>query len=97
MNESNDIVLRVEDLKTYFHGDEGEVRAVDGVTFTARRGRILAIVGESGCGKSVTAYSILRLIQEPGRRRRTRPRGASPASASDTVRAAIPGVDCTAP
>ncbi|MBT3292557.1 MAG: ABC transporter ATP-binding protein, partial [Victivallales bacterium] len=46
---------------------EGEVRAVDGVSLAIRRGRTTAVVGESGCGKSVTAYSILRLIQKPGR------------------------------
>jgi len=62
-----DVVLKVENLRTYFYIEEGEIRAVDGVSFSARRGRILAVVGESGCGKSVTAYSILRLIQRPGR------------------------------
>ena len=67
MSDGNDIVLSVKDLKTYFYLDEGEVRAVDGVTFSVPRGRTLAIVGESGCGKSVTAYSILRLVQKPGR------------------------------
>ena len=67
MDERPDIVLRLEDLKTYFQVDEGEIRAVDGVTLEVPRGRIVAIVGESGCGKSVTAYSILRLIQKPGR------------------------------
>ena len=67
MSQSPDIVLRLEDLKTYFQVDEGEIRAVDGVTLEVPRGRIVAIVGESGCGKSVTAYSILRLIQKPGR------------------------------
>jgi oligopeptide/dipeptide ABC transporter ATP-binding protein len=60
-------VLEVNDLKVYFDIEEGEVRAVDGVTFAVPRGKILALVGESGCGKSVTAYSILRLIQQPGR------------------------------
>jgi len=62
----SDMVLEVEELKTYFYTEEGEVRAVDGVTFSVRRGSILALVGESGCGKSVTAYSILKLIQRPG-------------------------------
>jgi oligopeptide/dipeptide ABC transporter ATP-binding protein len=64
---AEDVVLRVDDLRTYFSTEEGDLPAVDGVTFAMRRGRILAIVGESGCGKSVTAYSILRLIQKPGR------------------------------
>lgn len=63
----NDTVLNVENLKTYFRVEEGEVHAVDGVSFSVKRGSILAIVGESGCGKSVTAYSILRLIQKPGK------------------------------
>ncbi len=66
-NEKHEKVLQVEDLRVYFHTDEGEIRAVDGVSFEMRRGRITALVGESGCGKSVTSYSILRLIQPPGR------------------------------
>ncbi len=64
---ASDIVLEVQDLRVYFNTEEGEVRAVDGVSFVMRRGRITALVGESGCGKSVTAYSVLRLIQKPGR------------------------------
>jgi len=64
---SDDVILEVKDLKTYFYTEEGEIRAVDGVNFNLRRGKILAIVGESGCGKSVTSYSILRLIQKPGK------------------------------
>jgi len=67
MSDPDDIVLEVEDLRTYFETDDGTARAVDGVSFRARRGRVLALVGESGCGKSVTAYSVLRLVQEPGR------------------------------
>lgn len=67
MGTNNDLILQVEDLRTYFYLDEGEVRAVDGVSFSMERGKALAIVGESGCGKSVTAYSILRLIQRPGK------------------------------
>ncbi|MBE3098395.1 MAG: ABC transporter ATP-binding protein [Planctomycetes bacterium] len=67
MAGNGDILLEVRALRTSFFLDEGEVRAVDGATFSIRRGRILAIVGESGCGKSVTAYSVLRLIQPPGR------------------------------
>ena len=61
------IVLQVEDLRTSFFTDEGELRAVDGVSFSVRAGRTLAVVGESGCGKSVTAHSILRLVNRPGR------------------------------
>jgi oligopeptide/dipeptide ABC transporter ATP-binding protein len=64
--ETDDNVLDVKDLRVYFHTEEGEIRAVDGVSFQMRRGKITALVGESGCGKSVTSYSILRLIQKPG-------------------------------
>jgi oligopeptide/dipeptide ABC transporter ATP-binding protein len=64
---SKDIVLSIQDLRTYFYTDDGVVKAVDGVTFDMERGKILALVGESGCGKSVTSYSVLRLIQKPGR------------------------------
>ena len=60
-------LLEVEDLRTSFVTPDGTVPAVDGVTFSIRRGRTLALVGESGSGKSVTAYSLLRLIQPPGR------------------------------
>src|SRR5262245_70256 len=60
-------LLEVQDLRTYFHTEEGTLRAVDGVSFQLARGRTLALVGESGCGKSVTAQSVLRLIQSPGR------------------------------
>jgi len=67
MHDDPQTLLEVIDLRTLFRTDEGDVRAVDGVSFTMRRGQILALVGESGCGKSVTAYSILRLIQPPGK------------------------------
>ena len=63
----NNTVLKIEDLKTYFHTEEGEIPAVDGVTVSLERGKVLALVGESGCGKSVTSYSILRLIRKPGK------------------------------
>ncbi len=63
-----DPVLEVSGLRTHFTNDEGRtLPAVDGVTFSIGRGRTLALVGESGCGKSVTSYSLLRLIQRPGR------------------------------
>ncbi len=60
-------LLSVRDLKTYFAQDEGTVKAVDGVSFDLYPGRTLGIVGESGCGKSVTARSILRIVDRPGR------------------------------
>ena len=60
-------LISVENLRTYFHTPEAVARAVDGVSFVINPGETLGIVGESGCGKSVTALSILRLIQPPGR------------------------------
>jgi peptide/nickel transport system ATP-binding protein len=60
-------ILSVRDLKTYFFPDEGVVRAVDGASFDVYPGKTLGVVGESGCGKSVTARSILNLVEEPGR------------------------------
>src|SRR5947207_6286246 len=60
-------VLSVRDLKTYLRLDEGVVRAVDGVSFDVYAGRTLGIVGESGCGKSITARSILGIVDRPGR------------------------------
>jgi oligopeptide/dipeptide ABC transporter ATP-binding protein len=60
-------ILDVRDLTTVFETDEGTARAVDGVSFTLTRGETLGLVGESGCGKSVTAMSIMRLIRPPGR------------------------------
>ena len=59
------VLLEVKDLRTYFFTDEGVVRAVDGVSWNINEGETLALVGESGCGKSVTALSILRLIPNP--------------------------------
>ncbi len=58
-------LLEVEDLVTAFHSDEGVVRAVDGVSFSVRDGGTIGLVGESGCGKSVTALSIMRLLPMP--------------------------------
>jgi oligopeptide/dipeptide ABC transporter ATP-binding protein len=60
-------LLSVRNLKTYFQQDEGTVRAVDGVSFDLYPGATLGVVGESGCGKSVTARSILRIVDRPGR------------------------------
>jgi oligopeptide/dipeptide ABC transporter ATP-binding protein len=63
----NDNILEVRGLKTQFFTEGGVVRAVDGIDFTVRRGEVLGLVGESGCGKSVTSLSIMRLIGQPGR------------------------------
>jgi peptide/nickel transport system ATP-binding protein len=60
-------LLSVSNLKTYFFTDEGTVKAVDGASFDVYAGRTLGIVGESGCGKSVTARSILGIVEEPGK------------------------------
>ena len=60
-------LLRVENLRTYFHTRAGVMRAVDGVDLDLQEGRTLGVVGESGCGKSVTALSIMRLVDQPGR------------------------------
>jgi peptide/nickel transport system ATP-binding protein len=62
-----DPILSVRGLETFFRGDEGVVRAVDGASFDLHPGRTLGVVGESGCGKSVTARSILRIVERPGR------------------------------
>jgi oligopeptide/dipeptide ABC transporter ATP-binding protein len=60
-------LLQVRNLKTYFFTEDGIVKAVDGVDFSVYPGEVLGIVGESGCGKSVTSLSIMRLIGQPGR------------------------------
>ena len=60
-------LLEVKGLKTYFYTEDGIVRAVDGVSFEVYPGEVLGLVGESGCGKSVTSLSIMRLISKPGR------------------------------
>ena len=66
MNNSKPL-LEVKGLKTYFYTEDGVVRAVDGVDFEVYPGEVLGLVGESGCGKSVTSLSIMRLISRPGR------------------------------
>lgn len=67
MQNDQQPILSVRNLKTSFFTDEGVVRAVDGASFDVRLGQTLGIVGESGCGKSVTALSILRIVPRPGR------------------------------
>jgi peptide/nickel transport system ATP-binding protein len=67
VSASRETLLSVRNLKTYFAQDEGTVRAVDGVSFDVAQGVTLGIVGESGCGKSVTARSILRIVDRPGK------------------------------
>ncbi len=62
----SEAVVAVDDLQTTFHTKLGPVRAVDGVSYTIGKGETLGIVGESGCGKSVTAFSLMRLIEAPG-------------------------------
>ena len=64
---SEDVILDIEDLRTSFFVDSNEVKAVDGVTFQVPKGKTLGIVGESGSGKSISALSILRLIEHPGK------------------------------
>ncbi|MBW1707322.1 MAG: ABC transporter ATP-binding protein [Deltaproteobacteria bacterium] len=65
MKKNNNILLSVEDLRVYFRGNEKVSRAVDGVSFDVRRGETVCIVGESGCGKTVSALTILGLIPSP--------------------------------
>ena len=65
MAKNNDILLEVKNLKTYFYSDNGTVRASDDVSFYVKRGETLGVVGESGCGKSITCMSIVRLIETP--------------------------------
>ncbi|MEM7028658.1 MAG: ABC transporter ATP-binding protein [Chloroflexota bacterium] len=62
---TSDLILEIKNLKTHFMLDTGTIRAVDGVSLSISRGKTLGVIGESGCGKSVTAHSILRLIPSP--------------------------------
>ena len=65
MDQTNDILLTVEDLRVYFHGDGPVARAVDGIEFHIRRQETVCIVGESGCGKTVTALATMGLLRQP--------------------------------
>lgn len=67
MDENKNILLRVEELRTYFYQDGAESRAVDGISFDIERKKTVCLVGESGCGKSLTALSILGLVPYPGK------------------------------
>ena len=67
MSDRNGSVLSIRNLKTYFFLDEGTVHAVDGVNLEVPKGKTIGIVGESGCGKSVSAFSTLRLVSTPGK------------------------------
>lgn len=67
MPDGNQPLIEVRNLKTYFFTEDGVVKAVDGVDFYVRPGEVLGLVGESGCGKSVTSLSIMRLIGAPGK------------------------------
>ncbi|MFX1524222.1 MAG: ABC transporter ATP-binding protein [Promethearchaeota archaeon] len=62
----NNVILEVKNLTTYFYTEEGVVKAVEGVSFQIKQGETLGLVGETGCGKSVTALSILKLVRPPG-------------------------------
>ncbi|MBL8703240.1 MAG: ATP-binding cassette domain-containing protein, partial [Rhodospirillales bacterium] len=64
-NDKGPPLLSVRDLRTHFHNRDGVVKAVDGVSWDLHRGETLGVVGESGCGKSITALSILRLVPMP--------------------------------
>ena len=63
----SDLMLDVQGLKTYFYTEDGVIKAVDGVDLKVKRGETVGIVGESGCGKSVTSLSVMRLIAAPGK------------------------------
>lgn len=65
MNKNNDIILNINDLTTSFNTEAGKINAVEDVSFSLKKGKTLGLVGESGCGKSVTALSILRLLPKP--------------------------------
>ena len=63
--QPNSPLLKIEDLSVRFRTDEGEVEALDQISLDVQHGQTVGVVGESGCGKSVTAYSIMRLLPRP--------------------------------
>ena len=67
MQNNNENILEIKGLKTQFFTEAGIVRAVDGIDIHVKRGEVLGVVGESGCGKSVTSLSIMRLVSQPGK------------------------------
>jgi len=67
LENNKNVILDIKNLKTQFFTEAGVVRAVDGIDFDVKRGEVVGLVGESGCGKSVTSLSIMRLISRPGR------------------------------
>ncbi|KIL40547.1 peptide ABC transporter ATPase [Gordoniibacillus kamchatkensis] len=66
MGRQEEVILEMKDVKVHFHLDEGVLKAVDGVDLRIKRGKTLGIVGESGCGKSVTSQALLRIVPKPG-------------------------------
>ena len=64
-SDQTEPVLEVDDLRTYFDTRDGVVKAVDGLSFTVKPGEILGVVGESGCGKSITSLSVMQLLPRP--------------------------------
>lgn len=67
MTQTDDLILNVQNLHTYFFTESGQIRALSGTDFALKRGEVLGIVGESGCGKSVTAQCIMNMVPNPGR------------------------------
>ena len=67
MNQNTEPLLSIRDLKVHFFMDEGVVKAVDGISLDVHSGQVFGIVGESGCGKSVTMKALLRIVEPPGR------------------------------
>ena len=66
--DNREVLVDIKNLRTFFYTEDGVVPAVDGVDLTIHRGEVVGLVGESGCGKSVTALSIIRLIPNPPER-----------------------------
>ena len=67
VSDSNSAVLNVRDLKTYYYTQRGSVKGVDGISFQVRKGEALGLAGESGCGKTTAALTIMRILPSNGR------------------------------